>query len=77
MVTKKKKRSWGGVKLRKAISLKACDYCLDLSKLVFAGVVLATLMGYDADKGVVLLFGSITTLGFGMLGMFCYIISKK
>lgn len=75
MVQKKKQRI--SSKLRKALALKACDYCLDLSKLVFAGIVLVTVIGYNADRMIVLLFGILSTVVFGIAGFAFYIISKK
>lgn len=77
MVTKKKKRLWTSAKVRKAISLKACDYFLDLSKLVFAGIVLVTVMGYKVDEWIMLVGGVASTLILGILGFVLYIISKK
>lgn len=50
-------------KVKRALFLKACDYCLDLSKLVLAGVVLACIMDMEINRVLVLIVGlTITTM---------------
>lgn len=71
------KRNRLSTKAFKALALKICDYFLDISKLVFAGVVLGTVMGYNVNREVTLTFGVIATLIFAGIGIAFYFISKK
>lgn len=75
MAQKKKLRI--SSKLRKALALKGCDYCLDLSKLVFAGIVLANALGAITDKAVGMTIGVVATIGLAVIGFVLYIFAKK
>ena len=72
-----KNKWWVKPKIRKALALKICDYSLDMSKLVFAGIVLVTVMGYNTNKAIVLTFGVLATVLFALFGFYFYIVSKK
>ena len=44
--------------VKKRTILKASDYCLDISKLILAGVVLAGVVDLDINKSYLLIAGS-------------------
>ena len=47
---------------------KIGNYLLDISKLVFAGVVLSTVLDLEASKTSVLFFGVYATSVFALMG---------
>ena len=57
--------------------MKASDYCLDISKLVLAGVVLAGVVDMDINKVVLSLVGLLIVLVFGVAGFFLYILGNQ
>ena len=54
------------------ISEKLGDFFIDIAKLVFAGVVLSTLLDITSDKLLVLLLGIGATIGLMLLGFKFY-----
>ena len=50
------------------INEKLGDFFIDIAKLVFAGVVLSTLLDMEVDKQSVLLLGVFTTVVFVKIG---------
>ena len=50
------------------INEKLGDFFIDIAKLVFAGVVLSTLLDITSDKLLVLLLGIGATIGLMLLG---------
>ena len=63
--------------IKKRTVLKASDYCLDISKLVLAGVVLAGVVDMDINKVVLSLVGLLIVLVFGVAGFFLYILGNQ
>ena len=63
--------------IKKRTILKASDYCLDISKLILAGVVLAGVVDMNTDKTILLLAGSFAVVAIGLLGFFFYIIGNQ
>lgn len=57
------------------INEKLGDFFIDIAKLVFAGVVLSTLLDMEVDKQTVLSSGILTTVVFVITGFLFY--SKK
>lgn len=57
------------------INEKLGDFFIDIAKLVFAGVVLSTLLDMEVDKQTVLSSGVLTTIIFVTTGFMFY--SKK
>jgi len=56
---------------RKNLREKIGDYFLDVSKLVFAGVVLSTVLSFDNfPKLAILLAGLVATITTALLGLF-------
>ena len=54
------------------INEKLGDFFIDIAKLVFAGVVLSTLLDITSDKLLVLLLGIRATIGLMLLGFKLY-----
>ena len=59
------------------INEKLGDFFIDIAKLVFAGVVLSTLLDMEVDKQSVLLLGLFTTVVFVKIGFRFYMKKKK
>lgn len=59
------------------INEKLGDFFIDIAKLVFAGVVLSTLLDMEVDKQSVLLLGVFTTVVFVKIGFRFYMKKKK
>lgn len=66
-------------KTKELVLIKSGDYMLDMSKLVFGGIVLVLIMQIEGISSLMLLvFGIITVLLFSILGiMFIHISQKK
>ena len=63
--------------VKKRTILKASDYCLDISKLILAGVVLAGVVDLDINKSYLLIAGSFVVVVFGLGGFFLYILGNQ
>lgn len=63
--------------IKKRTILKASDYCLDISKLILAGVVLAGVVDMDINKVVLSLVGLLIVFVFGVAGFFLYILGNQ
>lgn len=63
--------------VKKRTILKASDYCLDISKLILAGVVLAGVVDLKINKSYLVLVGSFVVVIFGMMGFFLYILGNQ
>lgn len=59
------------------INEKLGDLFIDIAKLVFAGVVLSTLLDMEVDRQSVLLLGVSTTVVFVKIGFRFYMKKKK
>jgi len=59
------------------INEKLGDFFINIAKLVFAGVVLSTLLDMEVDKQSVLLLGVFTTVVFVKIGFRFYMKKKK
>lgn len=44
---------------KKKLYIKGSDFCLDLAKLVFGGIILAGIMGMDIQKFYLLIFAAL------------------
>ena len=51
-------------------------FCLDLAKLIFGGIILASIMKKDIDTGKLLAFGALITLFLAVCGFFLILMSK-
>ena len=76
-MNQKKKRERITDAERKEAYKEASKFVLDLAKLIFAGVILSSIMDMDIDK--VLVFGIGTAIVFGLItvGAFFYYIAIK
>ncbi|MBR3872334.1 MAG: ABC transporter permease [Paludibacteraceae bacterium] len=65
-------------KTKELVLIKSGDYMLDMSKLVFGGIVLVLIMQIEGISSLMLLvFGIITVLLFSILGIMFIHISQK
>ena len=51
-------------------------FCLDLAKLIFGGIILASIMKKDIDTGKLLVFGALITIFLAVCGFFLILMSK-
>lgn len=51
-------------------------FCLDLAKLIFGGIILASIMKKDIDTGKLLVFGALITMFLAVFGFFLILMSK-
>ena len=63
--------------IKKRTILKASDYCLDISKLILAGVVLAGVVDMGINKIALSIVGLTIVLFFGVAGFFLYILGNQ
>ena len=63
--------------IKKRTILKASDYCLDISKLILAGVVLGGVVDMDINKSYLLIVGTCVVVIFGLFGFFLYILGNQ
>lgn len=49
---------------------------MDLAKLIFGGIILASIMKKDIDTGKLLVFGALITLFLAVCGFFLILMSK-
>lgn len=59
------------------INEKLGDFFIDIAKLVFAGVVLSTLLDMEVDKQTVLSSGILTTATFVIIGFKFYVKKNR
>ena len=52
-------------------------YCLDISKLVFGGVILAGIMNLDVNYYALFIFGSLSVLLMAVAGFVCINFSNS
>lgn len=63
--------------VKKRTILKASDYCLDISKLILAGVVLGGVVDLDINKTYLLFAGTTVVVMFGLAGFLLYILGNQ
>lgn len=51
-------------------------FCLDLAKLIFGGIILASIMKKDIDTGKLLVCGALITMFLAVCGFFLILMSK-
>lgn len=62
---------------RKAVYEETGKYFLDVSKLIFGGVILAGVMNLEMDKFVLFLAGGASVLGSAIFGIILFKIGKE
>ncbi len=63
--------------IKKRTILKASDYCLDISKLILAGVVLAAVVDMGINESALFLIGLGIVMSFATIGFFLYILGNQ
>ena len=63
--------------IKKRTILKASDYCLDISKLILGGVVLAAVIDMGINEGALFLIGLVIVISFAAIGFFLYILGNQ
>lgn len=63
--------------IKKRTVLKASDYCLDISKLILAGVVLAVVVDMGINESALFIVGLGVVLSFAIIGFFLYILGNQ
>ncbi len=58
---------------KKKLYIKGSDFCIDLAKLVFAGVILAGVMDLQLDKGLLFITGTLVLVILIITGMALFI----
>lgn len=62
---------------RKKVYLEVSKYALDLSKLVFGGVILAGIMDLGVNRSLLLAFGFVFVGLFAAVGFFFFLLGNK
>jgi hypothetical protein len=73
----KKKNGLLDRKTTSKLCLEASKYSLDLSKLVFGGVILSGIMGMNINRIYLLSVGFITVFLTAMLGLILFVLGNK
>lgn len=63
--------------IKKRTILKASDYCLDISKLILAGVVLAVVVDMGINESALFVVGLGVVISFALIGFFLYILGNQ
>lgn len=61
----------------KALTTEAGKYSLDISKLIFGGIILASIMQTETEPTTLLWVGGTITLLFSFIGFLLILLSKK
>ena len=67
------KRKFISSTTRKKLFIKGSDFCFDLAKLVFAGIIIAGIMGMDFDNYLLVLLGLIVLILLSLTGIALFI----
>ena len=60
-----------------ALAFEGWKFCLDMAKLIFAGVILAGIMEEDINARVLYIIGVVIVLFFIVFGLFLIYYSKR
>jgi len=60
-----------------ALAFEGGKFCLDMAKLIFAGVILAGIMEEDINARILYIIGVVIVLFFIVFGLFLIYYSKK
>ena len=58
---------------KKKLLIKGSDFCFDLAKLVFAGIIIAGIMGLDFDNYLLVILGVIVLILLALTGIALFI----
>lgn len=73
---KKNRRSFRKETLSK-LYLEASRYSLDLSKLIFGGIILSGIMGMQIEKAYLLIVGLIAVILTALFGFIMFLLANK
>ena len=73
----KKKKGYLDRNTRSKLYLEASKYSLDVSKLIFGGIILSGIMGLKIDEANLIVFGLIAALLTAFFGMVMFILGNK
>jgi hypothetical protein len=76
-MNQKKKKDRIAPAEKKAALMEASKFILDLAKLVFAGIILGSIMDMGISKGGLLLVGGLIVCVFIFLGAYSYYYAIK
>ena len=65
-----------GYRTKKTLWSEGGKFCLDLAKLIFGGIILASIMKKDIDTGKLLVCGALITMFLAVCGFFLILMSK-
>lgn len=65
------------IEQKKEVLLKASDFCLDLAKLIFGGIILSGIIGLNVDKFVLVGVGLLVVIFLIWAGFMFYINGLK
>ena len=60
-----------------ALASEGGKFSLDIAKLIFGGIILASIMKTDTDATILLCVGGFITLMFSLIGFLLVLFSKK
>ena len=58
---------------KKKLFVKGSDFCLDMAKLVFAGIILAGIMGMNFENHLMVIVGTVTLFVLVLTGIALFI----
>lgn len=64
------------IEQKRTLWAEAGKFCLDIAKLIFGGIILASIMKKDIDIAIMLCFGALVTLLFAGSGFILILASK-
>ena len=60
-----------------AVLAEVGKFFIDIAKLVFGGIILASIMKLDVNKSLILIFGGICVIAFALTGLSFIALSKS
>lgn len=73
----KKDRRYFGKETLSKLYLEASRYSLDLSKLIFGGIILSGIMGMQIEKAYLLIVGLIAVILTALFGFIMFLLANK
>ena len=73
----KKNRSYFRKETLSKLYLEASRYSLDLSKLIFGGIILSGFMGMQIEKAYLLIVGLIAVILTALFGFIMFLLANK
>lgn len=73
----KKNRRYFRKEMLSKLYLEASRYSLDLSKLIFGGIILSGIMGMQIEKAYLLIVGLIAVILTALFGFIMFLLANK